>query len=157
MLSSYSNKLKSILNLLLLMDFPYTNKLLKNYLVQEYIKEYISVTTTLLNQDIHFSKISYEQSVVSRNSVTYPNTSMAGCISTICSKSQEVTSIPLFNSYSLLSCKVNSIIDHIYQEDMQVSNNNKLKRILVDNQSLSLTIVSKVFLLIYHTHNFIKC
>ncbi len=36
------------------------------------------VTITLLNQDIHFSKISYEQSAVSRNSVTYRNTSMAG-------------------------------------------------------------------------------
>ena len=48
--------------------------------------DFASVTTTLLNQDIHFSKISYEPSVVSRNSVTYPNTSMAGCISTICSK-----------------------------------------------------------------------
>jgi|GEM_PF-4389666 len=39
MVSSYSNKLKSILNLLLLMDSLYTSKLLKNYSVQEYIKE----------------------------------------------------------------------------------------------------------------------
>ncbi len=69
------------------MDFLYTNKLLKNYLVQEYIKEYISVTTTLLNQDIHFSKVSYEPSVVSRNSVTYRDTSMAGYTSTTYSKS----------------------------------------------------------------------
>jgi len=69
------------------MDLVYTNKLLKNYLVQEYIKEYISVTTTLSNQDILFSKISYEPSVVLKNSVTYPNTSMAGYISTICTKS----------------------------------------------------------------------
>jgi len=69
------------------MDLVYTNKLLKNYLVQEYIEEYISVTTTLLNQDIHFSKISYEPSVVSRNSVTYRNTSMAGYTSTTYSKS----------------------------------------------------------------------
>jgi len=68
------------------MDYLYTNKLLNNYLVQEYIKGYISVTTTPLNQDIHFSKISYKPSVVSRNSITYPNTSMAGYIFTICSK-----------------------------------------------------------------------
>ena len=57
----------------------------------------------LLNRDTHFSKISYELSVVSRNSVTYRNTSMAGYTSTTYSKTYEVTRMPLFNSYSLPS------------------------------------------------------
>ena len=68
------------------MDFLYTNKLLRNYLVLEYIEEYISVTTTLLNQDIHFSKISYKQSVISRNSLTYRNISITGYTFTTYSK-----------------------------------------------------------------------
>ena len=58
----------------------------KNCSAQKYIKVYVLVTTMLLNRDTHFSKISYVPSVVSRNSVTYRNTSMAGCTSTTYSK-----------------------------------------------------------------------
>ena len=56
--------ISNIIYLSLLMNSLYTSKLLKNYSVQEYMKEYISFTTMLLNQDIRFSKISYEASVV---------------------------------------------------------------------------------------------
>ena len=59
MLSSCSNKLNNILTLSLLMDFLCTNKLLKNCSVQVYIREFVLVKTMLLNQGIHFSKISY--------------------------------------------------------------------------------------------------